>query len=264
VFTWYAELSNDSFDAVIMVKEPPSRRCAAGAKRIIYLPVDFFESEDQIREHAPFLGSCSVVATHCSRLDPYLLPHCRRLDHVEHHGKYVLSTMSEYKPGGLVLWTGQGTWARQAIEWHGKRTRGFDLVILAGIDGWDWDWDRPARDGISVMQWSEGEHLRLLGEARAGLDIKGGSFAQSTKPPTKIQQFVASGVPAAVNRDSYSWEWFHERGFDLADPDDEPRWFSKRYWEETREFGLHLRNEISKDSVLAGYLGLLRDNGGGR
>lgn len=257
VFGCYAELSKDSFDAMMIIKEPPSR-CSAVARRMVYLPVDYFESESQIRDHAPFLGSCSVVATHCSRLDRYLLPYCRRLSHVEHHGKYILPAMSEFKADGCVLWTGQGNWARQAIQWHGKRQRGFDLVILAGEHGWDWD---PAPGpGVTLARWSAKEHLRLLGEAKAGLDIKGDSFVQSTKPPTKIQGFVASGVPAAVNRESYSWEWFHARGFDLADPDDEARWFSRRYWEETREFGLHLRDEISMDRVAASYRDLLRDS----
>ena len=119
--------------------------------------------------------------------------------------------------------------------------------------------DASTNPGISFPLWSEEEQIQLLGEAKAGLDIKGNDFHQMTKPPTKIQQFVASGVPSAVNRDSYSWEWFHGRGFDLADPDDEERWFSRRYWEETREFGTDLRDEISKSSVVSSYLDLLRD-----
>ena len=257
VFKRYRELDDESFDAVVIVKEPPSSCCAAGSRRIVYLPVDFFESEDQIEKHLPFLRSCAVVATHCSRLDRHLLPHCRRLAHVEHYGKQVLPEISSYKPDGFVLWTGQGMWVKHTIKWHDRRKRDFDLVMLANDRGWSWNsFPRP---GISLALWSEREHLRLLGKARAGLDVKGENFHQATKPPTKIQQFVASGVPAAVNRDSYSWEWFHERGFDLADPDDEARWFSRRYWEETREFGLHLRKEISKESVVASYLDLLRD-----
>ena len=261
VFRQYSELSNGSFDAVIMIKVPPSPNCAAGARRIVYIPVDFFETEDQIGKHARFLGSCSVVATHCSRLDRHLLPHCRRLAHVEHHGKHVLPDMANYRPGGFVLWTGQWSYARHVYDWYSKISRDFSLVILSNNLDWA-TWD--ANPGVSLVPWSEEGQRRLLGEAKAGLDIKGGGFHQMTKPPTKAQQFVASGVPVAVNRESYSWEWFHSRGFDLADPDDEARWFSREYWEETREFGLRLREEISKERVAASYLNLLRDGPPGK
>ena len=255
VFWHYAELSSQIFDAVVIVKWPPSPRCAAPAGRIVYIPVDFFETERQIERHSQFLGSCSLVATHCSRLDRHLLPHCRRLAHIEHYGKHVLPAMADYKPGGFVLWTGQGAYARHAFKWYSQFERDFNLVILSSALDWT-TWD--ANPGVSCIPWSEEGQLRLLGEAKAGLDIKGDDFHQMTKPPTKSQQFVASGVPTAVNRESYSWEWFHERGFDLADPDDLGRWFSRRYWEETREFGLHLRGEISKEKVMASYLDLLR------
>ena len=258
VFKRYSELSNESFDAVVMVKEPPSRRCTAGNMRIVYLPVDFFESRNQIQAYLPFLRSCSIVATHCRRLDIDLLPHCRRLTHVEHYGKYVLPSMSDYKADGFVLWTGQGKYVRDTLDWYSRIERGFDLSMLTNDRGWFWD-KSAHMDGVTLDLWSEEGQLRLLGRAKAGLDIKGGDFNQMTKPPTKAQQFVASGVPVAVNRESYSWEWFHERGFDLADPDDEERWFGRRYWEETREFGIHLRNEISKTSVVSSYLELLCD-----
>ena len=257
VFRWYSELHHIPLDAVMVIKEPPRDRWAASSAMISYLPIDFFESEGHIQEHSRFLESCSVVATHCSRLDGYLQPHCATLAHVDHYGKHVLPEMADYKSEGFVLWTGQGKYVKDTLGWHGKVSRGFDLVVLTNDRGWLWD--ASARPRVALDLWSEERQLRLLGEARAGLDIKGSCFNQMTKPPTKAQQFVASGVPVAVNRESYSWEWFHERGFDLADPDDEARWFSKRYWEETREFGLRLRDDISKDRVVSSYLDLLRD-----
>ena len=64
VFRQYAELSNGSFDAVVVIKVPPSRMASApsaGPLRIVYIPVDFFETEDQIARHAGFLESCSEI-----------------------------------------------------------------------------------------------------------------------------------------------------------------------------------------------------------
>jgi hypothetical protein len=254
-FRTYRELSRSCSDAVLIIKSPSPVREIMKIARMAYIPVDFFETMGQIEEHLGFLRSCQAIATHCSRLDPYLLPHCRRLSHVEHHGKYVLPGMSGYKAAGPVLWTGQGKYARHILEWHDKAPRGFDLIMLANDRGWRREAAR--RPGVALELWSGELHMRRLGEARAGIDIKGTDFEQSTKPPTKAQQCVASGVPMAVDRESYAWQWFHERGFDLADPDDEGRWFGKRYWEETREFGLHLRDEISKPKVAASYLDLL-------
>jgi hypothetical protein len=258
VFRWYYELALTNPDAVVIVKAPPSAHCTSNIKSTVYLPVDFFESEKQIQDYDWFLRSCDVVATHCARLDEHIRPHCSQVAHVKHYGKHVLPEMAEYKPAGFVLWMGQGKYVKNALGWHGKSMRGFKLVLLTNDCGWDWG--APAKAGIFLDRWSEEKQLRLLGEAKAGLDIKGLDFEQMMKPPTKAQQFVASGVPVAVNHESYSWEWFHARGFDLADPDDEKRWFSRRYWEETRDFGLHLRDEISKRHVVSSYLDLLHDS----
>ena len=258
VFRGFSELSDSTYDAIIVIKQPPSVGHALGAGRLIYLPVDFFVSEGQILGHAAFLGSCHAVATHCDALDRHLAPHCGRIAHVEHHGRHVLPTMADHRPGGPVLWTGQGTYARRVLDWYGSvPMRGFDLVMLTNPVGWDWE--RHPGPGVTLSHWSEDAHRRALSLAGAGLDLKGDDFNQRTKPPTKIQQFVASGIPAMVNRDSYPWEYFHARGFDLATPDDVDRWSSRGYREETREFGLGLRERISIGSVVSSYLGLLHD-----
>ena len=60
-----------------------------------------------------------------------------------------------------------------------------------------------------------------------------------------------------VNCSSYSWEYFHERGFNLADPDDTDRWLSRAYWKETRAFVPKLRPAISKANVIQSYLNLI-------
>jgi len=256
-FWTYRELSHSCFDTVLIIKSPPPVKEIMKIERMTYIPVDFFETEGQIREHRAFLESCSVVATHCSRLDSFLLPYCTKLKHVDHYGKYVLSEMSDYKPEGFVLWTGQGKYVKNVLNWYeGEHCkRNLRLNILTNDRGWVW---KPLHSlGINIDLWSEELHLQRLGVCRASLDIKGSGFEQMTKPPTKAQQCVASGVPMAANRESYAWQWFHERGFDLADPDDEEKWFGRRYWEETREFGLHLRDEISKPKVAASYLDLL-------
>lgn len=96
-------------------------------------------------------------------------------------------------------------------------------------------------------------------ECKAALDVKMTTvFGQRHKPPTKVQQFVASGVPVAINADSYSAEYFRvHHGFELASPLDPERWLSRDYWEATRACGEALRATTSLAAVGARYRELL-------
>ena len=79
----------------------------------------------------------------------------------------------------------------------------------------------------------------------------------AAKPAAKAQQYVASGVPVAVNSDSYSAEYFLTRGFEVASPDDTDRWLSREYWEETHAAGERLRAATSLEAVAARYRELI-------
>jgi hypothetical protein len=100
-----------------------------------------------------------------------------------------------------------------------------------------------------VQGWSVGVQRSALESCRAAIDIKGSTFGQLHKPPTKAQKYVCSGVPFATNRASYAHEYFVKRGFELVEPSDRDRWFSKEYWRETREIGGQLRRELTLESV---------------
>ena len=84
------------------------------------------------------------------------------------------------------------------------------------------------------------------------------SFNQVTKPPTKAQQFVASGIPFGCNPDSSVAAYFRARGFDVADAADEARLTSLRYWDETRAFAPRLRGSTSIEWVGQSVLALLK------
>jgi len=93
---------------------------------------------------------------------------------------------------------------------------------------------------------------------KAAIDVKmTATFNQRYKPPTKAQQYVASGIPFAVNPDSYSAEYFRLRGFDVASPLDGARWLSEAYWEATRVVGEQLRFTTSLQAVGARYRELI-------
>ena len=97
-----------------------------------------------------------------------------------------------------------------------------------------------------------------MASAKAAIDIKGtDSFFQYTKPPTKAQKFVMSGLPLALNHASSPYEYLRNRSLQPATPDDAERWFSEKYWRETSDLGRRLREELSLEAVagrLRGYI----------
>ena len=253
VFRRYSELKNHDFDLLVAVKFPPPNEFQAKS-RIIYLPIDYFRDEPHIAKHSAFLRSCDTIAIHCARLADFLKPHCKKIEFIEHYGKYALPRLADFNPKGIVIWTGMCTFVGLVERWYNSKPRNFRLVVLT---------NRIRRihlqdhSRISLEPWTERNQRRYFKGAKAGLDVKGSDFAQQMKPPTKIQQLVASGIPAAVNPNSYTWEYFHERGLNLSDPDDTERWFSETYWREIRNFAPKLRQAISKTNVVQSYLNLI-------
>ena len=256
VFKKYNELRNLDFNLLIVVKFPPPNELQVEAKKIIYLPIDYFKRESQIAEHSTFLRSCNVIAIHCTRLTNLLIPYCDRIEFINHYDKYTLTTPARFREKGPVIWTGINHYINFVRKWYDKKPRNFQLTVLTNQTKKLLP-DLRNHPGLSLHEWSGETQREYFSRAKAGLDVKGSGFHQQTKPPTKIQQLVASGIPTAVNKNSYAWEYFHERGFDLADPDDSKRWFSKTYWKETHDFAPKLHQEISKANVVQSYLNLI-------
>ena len=109
-----------------------------------------------------------------------------------------------------------------------------------------------------VYPWTERHQLEMMRECKAALDVKAtDQFNQRHKPPVKAQKYVASGIPFAVNAESYSAEYFRDRGFTLASPDETDRWLSREYWQLTRAFGERLREWTSLEAVGQRYRDLI-------
>jgi hypothetical protein len=252
IFNQYNELEKKHFDLLVCMKFPPPASLSLTTNKIIYFPIDHFKKVSDIDNHSNFLQKCNIVAVHCDRLSKYLNPYCRHIEFVEHYSKYALSNPTKYNPSGIVLWIGVYTYVPSLKEWYDRKPRTLKIVGLSNhlkkIN---------SHHGISIRTWTEDLQQKYFEKAKAGLDIKGDAFIRLIKPPTKAQQFIASGIPTAVDRESYSWEYFHKQGLDLADPDDEERWFSQSYWKETHDFVPKLRELTSKDNVVKKYLQLI-------
>jgi len=266
-------------DILLVVKERPPEQFVLDAQRkkakLIYCPVDAYGEIGQLARHADLFRACAMVLVHCERLLPLVRPYCANVHFVDHHIRYATKEMVNYNDAGYILWIGGCQYVPYLARWLEHHPIEQEIRILTDIDNYR---ARHAarvlaaeigmRFGVyrgtesiadcRVYQWSERRQQAMMRECRGALDIKmTARFEQAHKPPTKAQQYVASGIPFAVNPDSYSAEYFRARGFELASPADTARWLSREYWEETRVWGERLRAATSIEAVGARYRQLI-------
>lgn len=266
-------------EVIVVVKvRPPEGFVEAGrwaGAKLVYAPIDRYGSEREIESDAGFLGACDLVLLHSEALRPLIEPFNPSIGLVEHHCRYALPQLADFKPDGFVLWTGACEHVPHVVKWLEGHECQAEVRLLTNYR------DKSARihahfvahelglrlrfgdgeiNGFPATVWSEEAQQRVMRECRAAIDIKGAGFNQATKPPTKAQQFVASGIPFGCNPDSSVARYLHGRGFEVADAGDQDRLFSRRYWEETRAFAPRLRAWTSEDAVgraLTGHLAAL-------
>lgn len=234
--------------------------------RIIYMPVDFYESPDQIHEDGWFLRRCRACILHSSRLLPFISELCSRVGYLQHYNKFGLVEPTSYKEDGDILWIGHYEHVPYLLEWLEMHNPPHPVRILSNINSVR-AVNKAAgiarRAGVAMLrrdgflnghvleEWSPRLQEHRLQQAKAAIDIKGCShcFGQHTKPATKGQKYVASGVPLAINSESYTFDYFQRRGFVVASPEDYDRWFSKSYYDETVSEAGRLREELSLANV---------------
>ena len=78
-------------------------------------------------------------------------------------------------------------------------------------------------------------------------------------PPAKAIDFLASGVPLAMNADSSPVEHLARMGFEVPSPLDTERWLSREYGEETRRFGAALRELLSLERIGLRYKRIIEE-----
>lgn len=266
-------------DAVVIIKQNCPAQKIAKLKdkkiKVIYCPIDFYQEVKHIRADAPFLGLCDMILLHSERLLPIFKSYKKEIHFVEHNNKYALLEMSEYKERGYIIWIGGCQYIPYLLEWIRKHPIKNEIKILSDIDnerarlaanvfasniGMKLTIPKGTKsiEGIDAYPWSERLQHEMMVEAKAAIDIKmTDQFNQNYKPPTKAQKYIASGIPFAVNKESYSAEYFRQRGFDIVAPNNTGRWFSYEYWKETKAFGEKLRIYTSLENVGLKYKELI-------
>jgi hypothetical protein len=258
-------------DVLFVVKGRPPDDFVAEARskstKLVYCPVDFYQDPYHLAQDAVFLRECDMVLVHCERLLPLVQPYCSNIHFIEHHTRFALKEMSDYKDRGYILWIGGCQYVSYLLRWLACHPIGYEIRILTNIDNYRARHEArhlandigvklrisrttTAIAGCRIVPWSERLQDEMMRECKAALDVKmTGNFNQDHKPPTKAQQYVASSIPFAVNPDSSPAAYFRTRGFEVASPEDTGRWLSREYWEETRIWGERLRGWTSLEAV---------------
>jgi hypothetical protein len=255
-------------DAVLIVKHRPPLQVAKALHdrgvKVIFAPIDLYMGHAEIHRDRALLERCDLVLSHSEPLLKSLRPYCARIALVEHHGKYTLPALASYKQDGYVLWIGGLQYAPYLLDWLARHPLQREVKILTDLGNWEahcaarslarrlglrLDIGPHSINGHEARMWSKTEQLRMMQECKAAIDIKGEDFNQLTKPPTKAQKFVSSGIAFACNSETSASQYFRERGFELACPLEQDRWFSWGYWQQTHRFASDLRERISIEFV---------------
>ncbi|WP_457936113.1 hypothetical protein [Mesorhizobium sp. 10J20-29] len=254
-------------DVVLVVKQRPGLdfvyKAHGRGALVAFAPIDIYQEAGEIDEDRAMLAACDLVLLHGAELAPYLSECTSRLLEVDHHLRFALEPMAEFREEGFVLWVGATQNLMPLLVWLEKNPLPYEVRLLTNISREHWvlaqltayrlglriSFDSGRINGLPAYQWSEARQEEMMRACRAAIDIKGTDFAQATKPPTKAQQFIGSGIPFACNADSPMARHFARRGFEIAQPHDTARLFSKRYWSETRAHARQMRTELSLAAV---------------
>lgn len=243
-------------DVVVVIKHSLNQVELSQVARttpIMFCPIDCYGSIADIDADGTFLRRCARIIVHCRRLKKYFTPYSST-EEMDHHVRFIPEQPTKLNRTGPILWIGARSNLAPLVEWVNRHRLPRKLVILTnpensfasmsarefGFSSWN---------DIEIESWTPERHLARLAMAGAALDVKGTDFRQRHKPPTKAIDFIAGGVPLAMNQDASSVEHLSEMGFDVASPVDHDRWFSDEYAEETARFGLALREMLSRARI---------------
>ncbi len=206
---------------------------------------------------------CSQIVIHCERLRPFFTPFAPVV-YLDHPVKFAAPLRRVFRPDGNLLWVGVRSNLPPLVEWVNRHPLPLPLDVLTNFE-------QPGRPPvpadfgfrsdvpIHLHNWSPEGHLKLTAGARAALDIKGDDFCSRHKPPAKAIDFIASGLPLAMNGDSSPVEYLAGLGFTVADPLDTSRWLSEDYWRETVLCGKMLRRRLTGPPIAARVRQIIAD-----
>lgn len=241
-------------ELIVIVKHPPPQKWFVEASKksaIVYCPVDYYDSAAAIDADACWLSLLKHVVLHCLRMRRFFAPYAP-VTYLDHHVKFIRPEMVSSKADGSILWVGVQTNLPPLVEWVNVHELPAPLLVLTNFEGTAVTPETFGfRSGlpVTIERWTPDHHLDCLQRARVALDIKGVDFRSRHKPPAKALDFLAAGLPLALDQSSSSADHLAEMGFAIAEPEDTQRWFSPEYAAECRRFGMAIRELYSRTRI---------------
>ena len=244
-------------------------------KTLIYIPIDYFSRPSELTKYSVCLSLFDGIFIHNNRLGDKIKRYNKRLFFIDHYLKYSLARQPAFKQDGFLLWIGHLEYIASLIITLRKTPLKFPIKVLSDLEklqyyraalhkslqahGIDWTEERLDNGnmnlcGVEIEQWSAARQYSYLTECKAAFDTKFDSFAHNLKPPTKAQKYIFNGIPFAMDKGSYSSEYFHQLGLNIPDITDTDYWLSEAYFNQIQTFSAKYKVQVLIHSVARSYL----------
>ncbi len=277
IFKNYNELKQNRYDIVFFIKEMPPLLLLVHLYRhktkIVYIPVDFFVQKYEVEKYSPQLYLFDCVLIHCERLRLLMENYNDKVFFIDHYLKYEVDRENK-SPEDFILWIGHMQYLPALIECLSQNPLNNNLKILTDVQNFSRRKFMIKREmelkglefnqtldlngnyvlnGYLLEQWTIEKQQAYLEICVAAIDTKDNSFSQATKPPTKGQIFISSGIPLAVPKNSYTHEYFKNIGLDLPDINEIERLLSEKFKNDVVNFQQRYKSKISRDEIAKQY-----------
>lgn len=255
-------------DCYLVIKSLEFLKKLGDKRKRIYLPVDKLRHATEVKFILDNLPNYTILNNEALQKNIFWHKIYPTI-YIPHHIKYFIEGR-EYYPAPWhrgVYWCGmEGNWKyleeyleNNVIDWHNKGVK-VDCLISDKSRNPDKIWDEGAlgtilnkgRNCYVRSAWTEKKHENELRYCSGFLDIKGTDFHQRYKPPTKVLDAIASGVPTAIN-DCGVRDAMAALGMNLAYPTDTEYWFSKEYFDLTQQWKEIIRRDFHVSKVALQY-----------
>lgn len=253
-------------DVIVFVKFKPSatelRQLRSDHRILIYFPVDLYDSAARIDLDSDALRSFHRIFVHCERLRKYFSA-WSTVEYLDHHLKFVAPQPPQHRQDGPLLWIGNRSNLRPVIDWTNQHSLSEELWILTDFPGNEVVPSPTTlgfrnRRSVRIDRWTPERHIEWTTLARAALDVKGDDFRSRHKPPAKALDFLASGIPLAMNRDSSSTEYVLQKyGFQIAAIENREHWLSEDYWRNVQQLALLIKSDLSLEVIATRFVAMI-------